>query len=175
MGKKRQNDAAIAARQRNAADHDYIRIRFLQFVEAPEGVDGCWIWKGARLAEDGYGVFWLDGSQVLAHRMSYKIFRGHLPARKQVLHSCDLKPCVAPHHLRAGTAAENAQDAIERGQIRRGETNGMALLTEDDVRAMRKEFIPGRRGELTRLAKKYGGTIQNVDSIVRGKTWRHVA
>lgn len=167
-------EAANAARKENAQDPECIRRRFLAFVVMPNGERGCWLWIGARADKDAYGFFWLEGKLVLAHRASYIIFKGPIPPRKKVLHSCDVKHCVAPHHIRAGTTVDNARDAIERGQIRRGETNGMAQLNEDSVRAIRRSFIPGLRGELTRLAKAYGVTLQNIDQIVRGKTWRHV-
>lgn len=167
--------AANTARAEAAKDPDRIKERFLSFIERPNGVLGCWIWKGAQLSDDGYGVFWLDGKQVLAHRMSHELFKGPVEPRKKVLHSCDVKPCVAPHHLRQGTSVDNALDAIERGQIPRGETNGMSKLTEEIVREIRLDYTPYKRGELTRLAKKYGVTLQNIDQIVRGKTWRHVS
>lgn len=46
-----------------------------------------------------------------------------------------------------------------------------AKLTEDQVRAIRSQA----HRSLTELAREYGVGPSNIQFILRGKTWRHVA
>lgn len=55
---------------------------------------------------------------------------------------------------------------------RKGEGNGRAVLTEDDVRAIRAE--PQKYGVLSRLARQYGVTTSNILDIRKRRTWKHV-
>jgi len=71
---------------------------------------GCWIWMGAIMSR-GYGSL---SRGRLAHRVSYEEFFGSIPAGKQVLHKCDVKCCVNPSHLYAGTHKDNVLDNIHR-------------------------------------------------------------
>jgi len=71
----------------------------------------CWLWTGAKQSQ-GYGRMRYEGGYCLAHRLSFVLHNGYFP--KFVLHSCDVKLCVNPEHLRDGTAIENARDYQER-------------------------------------------------------------
>lgn len=54
-----------------------------------------------------------------------------------------------------------------------GELNPRARLTESDVWAIKDAYA--RHGDsVAHLARKYRVTRQNVDSIVKGRTWRHL-
>jgi hypothetical protein len=45
-----------------------------------------------------------------AHRISYEIHKGPIPADMQVCHTCDNHKCWNPEHLWLGTTQENTQD-----------------------------------------------------------------
>ncbi|MEW2498402.1 HNH endonuclease signature motif containing protein [Streptomyces nodosus] len=83
--------------------------RFWDKVLLPDG-NGCMLWR-ARIHARGYGLFWLNGKYVLAHRVSYLLAHGEIPAGLQVDHvkarGCRHRHCVAPAHLEAVTGAEN--------------------------------------------------------------------
>lgn len=76
---------------------------------------GCWIWTGA-ISGFGYGVIWSRKGLIRAHRASWMIFKGEIPAGMCVLHSCDVPRCVNPGHLWIGTKRENSLDMAKKGR-----------------------------------------------------------
>lgn len=80
---------------------------------------GCWLWEGSTY-QNGYGWLKVFGKIVSAHRYSYELHRGPIPCGGHILHSCDVKHCVNPDHLRVGSHAENMADAVARGRIASG-------------------------------------------------------
>jgi len=68
--------------------------------------DECWLWSGA-LNEHGYGLLWLNGRQVRAHRYAYELLVGPIPKRLTLDHLCRNRSCVNPAHLDPATLREN--------------------------------------------------------------------
>jgi hypothetical protein len=93
-------------------DADYIREKSIPIPFA-----GCWIWMG-QIDKDGYGQFRMCATDKWhkAHRASYELFVGEIPAGKNVLHTCDVPGCVNPAHLYIGTQKDNVRDMQERGR-----------------------------------------------------------
>jgi len=75
--------------------------------------DGCWLWTGRR-DHNGYGQLKVDRRLVQAHRFSLEMALGGPLGELFACHHCDVKPCVRPDHLFAGTALENARDYVEK-------------------------------------------------------------
>ena len=76
--------------------------------------NGCWRWLG-NILDKGYGYF--NSFSERAHRKYYERYVGAIQDGMQVLHTCDVKDCVNPKHLKLGTHTDNMQDASKRGQL----------------------------------------------------------
>jgi hypothetical protein len=130
---------------------------------------GCWLWIGTTDGR-GYGMVSFRSKDRRAHRVSYELFKGPIPAGLHILHRCDNSACVNPAHLRAGTAKENMADREARGRRDvRGEQIGTSKLTEQQVLEIRSSML--RRQE---LADKYGIHPHHVWLIRTGRAWKHL-
>ena len=66
---------------------------------------------------------------------------------------------------------------IEKG-LSKGENNGRAKITKEDVLYIRKHGIlgvnPSKRGNLVEIAKKLGVSRNLVYNVFIGRTWKHI-
>lgn len=134
----------------------------------------CWEWKGGSGHHFGYGAFSINGRTEAAHRVIFRNVVAPIPKGMCVLHKCDNPKCVRPEHLFLGTKADNNvdRDSKGRGRALKGSMNGIAKLTEDKVRRMRRLYrIPGVSQRM--LAKEFNISQMNVFRILKGETWKH--
>ena len=135
---------------------------------------GCWIWTGW-VDENGYGRLKSSGSnkRIRAHRWSYELHKGAVPNGMFVCHTCDVRSCVNPDHLYAGTANQNNLDRKNRnrgGQLKiSGELSKVRKLNKEQVLEIRNAL-----GSLSSIAKKYGIGTSQVHRIKTNKHWRIV-
>jgi len=138
-----------------------------RFWEKVDTTGTCWLWTAAT-DRHGYGRFHLASSdafyapsgalkQVGAHQYAYALDTGAWP-EALVLHHCDVRNCVRPTHLYAGSTADNSRDRIDRGPASRGEAYEKAKLTVQDVRDLRSgrrtpESVADMRGVQTQTAE----------------------
>lgn len=150
--------------------------RFMEKVELIPFHD-CWEWM-AQLNNKGYGVIWVstkDGCH-LAHRISYTLFVGNVPAGKFVCHKCDNPSCVNPRHLWLGSAKENTGDMMSKNRVAKGLMQvGRRKLSVDDVRAIRAEYKRGVLGYgLKAIAKRRDMSVSAIRAIVTSQTWWYI-
>ena len=135
-----------------------------------EPYSGCWLWTSTTY-RNGYGMFFINGKLVGAHRASWMLYRGEIPLGVNVLHRCDTPSCVNPDHLFIGSRSDNIQDSITKGRFHaaKGENSGRAKLTEDDVIKIRESKKTQRS-----VAKEFGISPTHVWYLRNGHYWRHI-
>ena len=150
--------------------------RFSSFVDKS---DGCWTWTGAILKKmGGYGAFRLQGRTLGAHRASWVLMNGPIPAGLFVCHHCDNPACVRPDHLFLGTNADNVADMVAKGRQRdpigmKGSAHPRAKVSERDVLEIRRRAMGG--DPRSALASEFGISASSLEHIISRRTWRHVA
>lgn len=97
----------------------------------PEPNTGCWLWIGS-LRDNGYGLYSprVNGKRrtASAHRWSWELRHGPIPAGMQANHKCDVPSCVNPDHLFLGTQSDNMKDACRKRRVNApGITKGWPL------------------------------------------------
>lgn len=106
---------------------------------------------------------------------------GQIPPGLVVRHVCDEHLCVRngsdgqESHLITGTQAENIADKVLRFRQARGESSASALLSEEQVREIRRlarethdEF------RISEIAERFEVSYSTIWDIVRRRSWQHV-
>lgn len=136
----------------------------------------CWEWTGA--IANGYGRFGITTAgrtvAVTASRLAWELTNGPIPKTMWVLHRCDNKSCVNPAHLYLGDRADNTDDAVTRGRIKKGSGHHGAKLTEEQVLEIKRRFSAGGVGQAV-LAREFGISKVAMLDVLRGRTWAHAS
>lgn len=134
--------------------------------------DECWPFMAASNTH-GYGrigVGGREGGTTNAHRAAAEIVLGPPPRKNdQARHLCGNRICCNPAHLAWGDQSANEGDKLLHGRDNRGERHGMARLTRDQVRAIRKRLEGG--STMRSLGVEFGVSWQNIQEIAHRRTW----
>lgn len=152
-----------------------IEVRLLANVV--KAANGCWLWSGHKVSKkpnNNYGRIRYNGKNVLAHRVSWELRNGKIKKGLCVCHKCDTPSCVNPDHLFLGSHKENMRDSIKKGRlsivISKGEKNGRAILTAEQVIAIRAD----KRTPYRIISQEYGVNLTRISQIKLRKTWKHI-
>lgn len=129
------------------------------------GSEECWIWQACKDCS-GYGRFWLNGNQVVAHRLAWELIHGPVPENKVVSHCCENRSCCNPAHLFLSEWPPNMQDWKERYQenidVHGSDDCWEYRLT--DMEGYGRILVDGKRVATHRLAweLKYGPILEGM-------------
>ncbi len=70
--------------------------------------EGCWLWT-ACVFHHGYGQFMAIRGSKYAHRYSYELAHGAIPAGMEAHHICKNRACVNPAHLELLSKSDHAR------------------------------------------------------------------
>jgi hypothetical protein len=128
--------------------------------------DECVEWCGAKLPS-GYGTVGGGKSKKYAHRVAWEKANGRpVPDGMFICHDCDNPSCVNPEHLYAATPAQNSKDMVMKGRSARGERNGGAKLTLEQVNLIRSDERTYRE-----IASEYGVSQTAIWKIKNRMKW----
>lgn len=120
----------------------------------------------------GYLHVCIDIGNISVSRLVCTAFHGDAPIDKPyALHRDDNKNNNTADNVYWGDCKQNGLDYQNSPNIVSGEKCTHAVLNWDKVRAIRAEYNPKLRN-MAILARKYGISAPNVNSIVKNKTWR---
>lgn len=116
---------------------------------------GCWLWQGP-LDKDGYGMFYLRRKNRRAHRVGWYSRFGEVPVGKIVDHSCGIRHCVNPSHLRLQTVRQNAlENSRGLGAINARKTHCPAGHEYDRVYGGQRYCSTCERAKARRLRRRW--------------------
>jgi len=109
---------------------------YLEYVVAkvsPNDTD-CIEWQFS-LNSYGYGVTYLKGKQMMAHRLAYELSHSKMIGHSvEVCHTCDNRKCYNPNHLFLGSKSTNMQDMADKGRMSVKSFKPLGQQTRNTVR-----------------------------------------
>lgn len=111
----------------------------------------------------GYGATYYRGKPSKAHRVSWALHYGDIPAGLDVMHQCDNPPCCRPDHLVLGAHAANMGDMARKGRGNR------ATVTPAQVREIQAALNAGE-GQVS-VSTRLGIPRHVIVDIAIGKAW----
>lgn len=106
------------------------------------------------------------------HQLVARAFLGECPEGQEVRHLNGNGFANRPYNLAYGTHLQNIQDKIRHGTQNKGTTHYRTVLSEEDVRAIRRDWSRG--ATLSDLSCEYGIGTSAIHKIVQKKRWAHV-
>ena len=131
-----------------------------RFWSMVEKTSTCWLWTGS-CDTAGYGQVRRNKRTFKSHRYAWELVHGQIPKDGFLLHSCNVKQCVNPSHLRIGTQKENASDNVLSGNAK------WRKLSLEQIAEMCRLYDSGECTSKTALGKLFG--------VSNATAWWHVS
>jgi hypothetical protein len=107
---------------------DVVAQRFWQKVDRS---GDCWLWT-ASVTHNGYGQFTVGHGPAKvthrAHRMAYQLLVGEIPPGLLIDHTCHVRACVNPQHLRLATPKQNMENRSGVSSLSKSGIRGVARV-----------------------------------------------
>ncbi len=107
-----------------------------------------------------------------AHRAVLIATVGPCPDGMEAAHSCGVRSCVNPRHLRWATSSENNYDRSSHGTMPRGHRHHWATLGDDRAAEAIARYRAGEDSQM--LAEEYGVTRSTIQRWGQGKSRTHL-
>jgi hypothetical protein len=147
-------------------DRDTVELYFRDNTELDPVNSGCWRWRGPAVKSRRYRK--KSGVNRALYQIAFELFKGPVPDRHVVHHSCENPHCVNPEHLKALTRGEHMKMHLNG----RGEKNVNAVLTDGAVRDI---FDLVKKGVLQReIGKIFGVTQSCISNLLHNRRWPHI-
>lgn len=121
--------------------------------------DGCWIWTGPTVSQGTGQIGRRPLRGMLAHRVSYQLHHGPIPANRHVTQTCGHKKCVNPQHL---TAVPIPASGV------RGSRHGRSRLTAPEVQQIR---VMLETVTVTDTARTFNVAVRTITDIRDRRSW----
>jgi hypothetical protein len=113
-------------------DRDTVELYFRDNTELDPINSGCWRWRGPPVKTRRYRK--KGGVMRALYQIAFELFRGPVPDRHVVHHTCENIHCVNPEHLKALTPREHNKLHL----------SDKFVLTDEAVREIFSLVIKGR-------------------------------
>jgi hypothetical protein len=145
------------------------------FIESVllSATDECIEWPYA-LTHNGYPQMMRRDNQRTVRVTIFVCEQVHGPrpaGRVDAAHSCGIRRCVNPRHLRWATRRENEADKLLHGTLRTGVRAPQAKLTQSQVDDARRRFAAGTVTQ-GQLAIEFKMNQAAISRMIRGMTYR---
>ena len=124
----------------------------------------------------GYALIETGKKRIKLHRLIFETYYGYRP--DVVMHLCDNTRCINVFHLEAGTFDSNNKDRARKGRSAEN-VHSKRRLTEEQVREIRRDFIPGSpKGSphgVQALARRFSVDPNVIYQVHQRGTYRDVA
>jgi hypothetical protein len=116
------------------------------------------------------------GRKDYIHRLMLLSFVGPCPEGMETRHMDGNRTNNILSNLMWGDHDEQCDDKRKHGTLLQGDNHKWSILTEDNVRAIRRDFvrISKYKSNITEMAALYGVSYHTVHAVINREKWTHV-